>query len=68
MNWTVFASKLLSMIMSWVQAGNLRNQMYVLKDQNEIMRIALEDIQRMDPEGRMGWQAKITIDKIDGRE
>lgn len=54
--------------MSWLQATNLRNQMYILKDENEIMRTALEDIQRMDAEGRMGWHAKRTLDQLDGRE
>jgi hypothetical protein len=39
--------------------------MYYLQEQNEIMRIALEDIQRMDANGRMGWHAKITLDKVD---
>jgi hypothetical protein len=56
------------MILSWLQAGNLRNQMYILKEQNEILRTSLEDIQRMDAEGRMGWHAKATLDKLDGRE
>ena len=35
-----------------------------VKDENEILRTALEDIQRMDPEGRLGWHAKHTIDKL----
>ena len=56
------------MIMSWIQAGNLRNQMYVLKDENEILRTALEDIARMDAEGRMGWHARYTLDRLDGRD
>ena len=42
--------------------------MYRLKDENEIMRTALEDIQRMDAEGRMGWHAKRTLDHVEGRE
>ena len=56
------------MLMSWMQASNLRNQMYQLKDQNEIMRTGLEDIQRMDAEGRMGWHAKQVLDIVDGKE
>ena len=66
MNWTIFFSKLISMIMSWLQAGNLRNQMYILKEENEILKTALEDIARMDSEGRMGWHAKITLDRLNG--
>jgi hypothetical protein len=42
--------------------------MYKLKEENEVMRTALEDIQRMDAEGRMGWHAKRTIDIVDGTE
>jgi hypothetical protein len=64
MNWSIFFSKLLSMIMSWIQAGNLRNQMYVLKDENEILRTALEDIARMDSDGRTGRHARYTLDRL----
>jgi hypothetical protein len=67
-NWSLLLARLFSAVMSWLQASNLRNQMYILKDKNEIMRTALEDIQRMDSEGRMGWHAKITLDRIDERE
>jgi hypothetical protein len=42
--------------------------MYKLEEENEIMKTALEDIQRMDPEGRMGWHAKKTIDLLEGRD
>jgi hypothetical protein len=56
------------MLLSWAQAGNLRTQMYILKEQNELLRTALEDIQRMDSEGRMGWLAKTILDKVDGIE
>lgn len=56
------------MLISWVDASNLRNRVYQLEDEREIMRTALDDIQRMDPEGHIGWYAKSTIDKLDGRE
>jgi len=32
------------------------------------MYTALDDIRRMDSEGRMGWHAKRTIDIIDSRD
>jgi hypothetical protein len=67
-DWGMLIGKFVSMLMSWMQASNLRNQMYRLKEENEIMRTGLEDIQRMDAEGRMGWHAKKVIDLIDGRE
>ena len=68
MIWGIILGKILTTVMSWLDAGNLRNQMYKLKEENEIMRTALEDIQRMDSEGRMGWHAKRTIDIVDGTE
>jgi hypothetical protein len=67
-DWGHLLGKLVSMLMSWLQAGNLRNQMYKLHEENIIMHTALEDIQRMDPEGRMGWHAKRTLDQLEGRE
>jgi hypothetical protein len=42
--------------------------MYILQEKNDMMRVALEDIQRMDPEGRMGWYAKTVLDKVDDRD
>ena len=67
-NWSVLVAKFISMLISWVDASNLRNRVYELEEEREIMRIALDDIQRMDPEGHIGWYAKSTIDKLDGRE
>ena len=67
-DWSWLIARFISAIGSWVDASNLRNQMYKLKEENEIMRTALEDIQRMDSEGRMGWHAKRTIDIVDGTE
>jgi hypothetical protein len=67
-DWGLIFSRLIGAILSLLHSNNLRNQLYVEKEKNEIMRIALEDIQRMDSEGRMGWHAKRTLDLLDGRE
>ena len=67
-DWSWLIARLISAVGSWIDASNLRNRMYKLKEENEIMRTALEDIQRMDSEGRMGWHAKRTIDIVDGIE
>jgi len=67
-DWGAIAGKFVSMLMSWMQAGNLRNRMYILQEQNELMRTGLEDIQRMDSEGRMGWYAKSVLDNVDGKQ
>ena len=63
-NWGVFVARLLSAIGSWLDASNLRNRVYQLQEENEIMRVALEDIQRMDPEGRIGWIAQETLHNV----
>jgi hypothetical protein len=63
-NWGYFVAKLLSAIGSWLDAGNLRNRVYQLQNENELMRIALEDIQRMDAEGRIGWIAQETLHNV----
>jgi hypothetical protein len=64
-NWNILIAKFISMLMSWMQASNLRNRVYRAEQQMELMRIGLEDIQRMDPEGRMGWYAKQVLDRVD---
>ena len=66
-DWGYLASKLFTTVASWIDAGNLRNRVYKLEEENEIMRVGLADIQRMDPEGRMGWYAKTVLDIIDGK-
>ena len=67
-NWSYLVARLISAIGSWLDASNLRNRVYKLQEENEIMKTALDDIRRMDAEGRMGWHAKRTIDQIEGRE
>ena len=67
-NWSWLIARLISAVGSWLDASNLRNRVYRLQEQNEMMRVGLEDIQRMDPEGRLGWYAKQVLDNIDGRE
>ena len=56
------------MLMSWADASNLRNRVYRLEKENELMRIGLADIQRMDAEGRIGWYAKSVLDNVDSRD
>jgi hypothetical protein len=67
-DWSYLIARFIGAVGSWIDSSNLRNQMYKLKEEHEIMYTALEDIQRMDAEGRMGWHAKRTLDQIDGRE
>ena len=67
-DWSWLVARFISAVGSWIDASNLRNQMYQLKEQNEIMYTALDDIRRMDVEGRMGWHAKRTMDIVDSRD
>ena len=67
-NWGWLIARLVSAVGSWIDASNLRNKVYKIQEENEIMRVGLEDIQRMDAEGRMGWHAKQVLDIVDGIE
>ena len=66
-DWSYLIARFISAVGSWLDSSNLRNRVYRLQDQHEIMYTALEDIQRMDAEGRMGWHAKRTLDQIDAK-
>jgi hypothetical protein len=67
-NWSYLIARLISAIGSWLDASNLRNRVCKLQQENELLRVALEDIQRMDPEGRMGWYARQVLERADLRE
>ena len=60
-DWGQLIGKLVGMIMSWAQAGNLRNRCYKMAEEAEIMMTALEDIARMDKDGKMGDYARRAI-------
>lgn len=64
LNWGFLFARLISAIGSWIDSSNLRNRVYELKDENEILKVALQDIQRMDPKGQLGLHAKRTIDML----
>ena len=61
-------AKLVSMLLSWLDAGNLRNKLYKQAEEAEIMMTALEDIARMDKDGKMGSYAQRAIDIVKGLE
>ena len=60
-DWGQLIGQLVSTLMSWAQAGNLRNRMYKMAEEAEIMHTALEDIARMDANGKMGDYARRAI-------
>ena len=65
-DWGQLIGRLVSMLMSWAQAGNLRNRCYKMAEEAEIMHTALEDIARMDKDGKMGQFAQRAIDIVKG--
>lgn len=66
-HYTILA-KLISMVLSWLDAGNLRNKVYKQAEEAEIMMTALEDIARMDKDGKMGSYAQKAINLVKGLE
>ena len=52
-NWGVFIAKVISMLMSWMDASNLRDRVYTLQDRVDTLHIALEDIERMTPDPKI---------------
>lgn len=62
------AAKLVSMVLSWLDAGNLRNKVYKQAEEAEIMMTALEDIARMDKDGKMGSYTQKAINIVKGLE
>jgi hypothetical protein len=65
-DWSYLVAKIFTTIASWIDAGNLRNRVYKMSEEAEIMMTALEDIARMDKDGRMGRYAQRAIDIVKG--
>lgn len=55
---TDFSARLVSAVLSWLSAADLRNELYRQRQRNEILIVALDDITRIDPEGLAGKVAR----------
>jgi hypothetical protein len=64
MMWSVIVGKILTTVMSWADAGNLRNRMYKMAEEAEIMMTALEDIERMSREEHIKKYARKAINTV----
>jgi hypothetical protein len=64
--WSIIVGKLLTTVMSWVDAGNLRNRCFKMAEESEIMMTALEDIERMDRGGKISQYARKAINTVKG--
>ena len=63
-DWSWLVAKLISMIGSWLDTGNLRNRVYKMAEEAEIMMTALEDIERMSSEEKIKRYARSAIDTV----
>jgi hypothetical protein len=66
MMWSIIIGKILTTVMSWLDAGNLRNKMYKQAEEAEIMMTALEDIARMSQEENIKRYARSAIETVKG--
>ena len=66
MIWSMIFAKILTTVMSWVDAGNLRNKMYKQAEEAEIIMTALEDIERMSGEENIKRYARSAINTVKG--
>mgnify|MGYP003336349849 CR=1 FL=1 len=63
--WALIIAKGISAIMSWIDAANLRNRVYTLTEQREILLTALDDVARVDADQLGGKIAKRTLDLME---
>jgi len=66
MMWSIIVGKILTTVMSWADAGNLRNRCFKMAEESEIMMTALEDIERMSREEHIKKYARKVIETIKG--
>lgn len=65
-DWSYFAAKIFTTVASWIDSGNLRNRVYKMAEEAEIMMTALEDIERMSKEDNIKRYARTAINTVKG--
>ena len=63
-NWSWLVARLVSAIGSWIDSSNLRNRVYKMAEEAEIMMTALEDIERMSREENIKKYAQKAIETV----
>ena len=53
-------------VLSWLTRESLRDKLYKQKNENEILRVALQDIARIDKEGLAGQVARQRLKDLYG--
>ena len=63
-DWSWLIARLVSAIGSWIDSSNLRNRVYKMAEESEIMMTALEDIERMSKEDNIKKYARTAINTV----
>jgi len=63
-DWSWFVARLIGAIGSWLDSSNLRNRVYKMAEEAEIMMTALEDIERMSREEHIKKYARKAINTV----
>lgn len=64
-NWSYIFARLISAIGSWIDSSNLRNRVYQLLEQREILLTTLDDVARMEPDSLAGKHARRTLELLE---
>lgn len=62
-----FAARIITGLISIIDASRLRNNLYQIKEEHELMWTALDDIGRMYPDHGAGKIARDTLKNVDGK-
>jgi hypothetical protein len=65
-DWSYLIARLVGAIGSWIDSSNLRNKVYKMAEESEIMMTALEDIERMSKEEHIKQYARKAMETIKG--
>jgi hypothetical protein len=65
-DWSYLVARLVSAVGSWIDSSNLRNRVYKMAEESEIMMTALEDIERMSNEDKIKRYARNAISTVKG--
>jgi hypothetical protein len=63
-DWSWLIARLVSAVGSWIDSSNLRNRVYKMAEEAEIMMTALEDIERMSREEHIKKYAQKAIETV----
>ena len=65
-DWSYLIARIVSAVGSWIDSSNLRNKVYKMAEEAEIIMTALEDIERMSNESNIKQYAQKAINTVKG--